>query len=270
MFISTSDAFKVSALIGALAFAGCGGDKSSPEEATGGTGASAGNATAGSTTGGAANAGSSTGGGGGLPPQSCSQTAPPNATISNFVPWNNGSWGASGDLTGGQSLYQTATDAAAAGFSPSVDGTAADPALHVTATVVAGGGYAGYVMWFHPCVDASAYTGISFDISGSLGGATLSFQVQMNDDYPIDVGNQKGACAGGSWTQTTCWNNRAAVTVTADVTTVSFTWAELIGGYPTTPVDPRQLLGIQWEANCSTTAACAVDLTLDNVQFTGP
>jgi hypothetical protein len=270
MFISTSDACKVSALIGALAFAGCGGDKSSPEEATGGTGASAGNATAGSTTGGSANAGSSTGGSGGAAPQSCSQTAPPNATISTFVPWNNGAWGATGDLTGGQSLYQTATDAASAGFTPSVDNTAANPALKVTATVVAGGGYAGYVMWFRPCVDASAYAGISFQISGSLGGATLSFQVQMNDDYPIDTANKKGACTGGSWSQTACWNNRAAVTVTADVTTVSYTWDELIGGYPTSPVDPRQLLGIQWEANCSTATACPVDFTIDTVQFTVP
>jgi hypothetical protein len=263
MFISRIDAFTVSALIGALALAGCGGDKSSPEEANGGTGATAGSPSAGSGTGGTTNAGS--GNGGAAPtPQSCSQTAPPNNHISTFVPWNNGSWGAQGDLTGGQSLYQGDT---ASAITATVDNTVADPALHLAATVTTGG-YSGYVMWFGPCVDASAYSGISFDISGSLGGATLAFQVQMNDDYPIDVANKKGACTGGSWTQTACWNNRAAVTVTADPTTVSFTWAELTGGYPTTPIDPRQLLGIQWEANCSGAAACVVDLTLDNVQFT--
>ncbi len=259
MSFRTRDALKVSALIGLFALVGCGGDKSSVD-ATGGTG-----------TGGAGGSGAGGTGGAPLPPQPCSHTAPPTATISNFVPWgSDGKWGATGELTGGQALYQDTSGST--GFTVTVDADAGDPALHLTGTVV-NGGYTGFVMWFGPCVDASAYQGIKFDISGTLGGATMSFQVQMNDDYPTDVTNKKGACAGGSWTETTCWNNRAAVTVDTDAgpvttpITLSYAWADLVDGYPTTPIDPSQLLGIQWEANCSATAGCAVDLTIDNVVF---
>jgi hypothetical protein len=190
--------------------------------------------------------------------------------------WDKGSWGyPNGDLTGGQSLYQSDTSAT---FAASVDTSLDDPYLHLTANDVPGA-YSGYVMWFASCLNAAApaphpetpYSGIRFKVKGSLGGASLQFQVQTSTNYPIDGKNQKGECVGG-WGSLTCANSYVTVTVTSDWTTVSYTWDQFTGGYPVTYLDPSNILGLQWQANCPTSAKepCVMEIDIDRVEFFPP
>ncbi len=248
----------IAALVGAFVSAGCGDTTN--------------RAGSGDTTPGNVYAGAmGIGGSGSTQPQTCYRAAAPNTHISDFTVWDGGNWGYPNDLNGGATLYQSDSPSA---FQADVDVNAADPNLHLVANVLPTG-YAGFVMWFAACVDASRFSGIQFELGGTLGGATLSFQVQMNDDYPVDARNKKGACLGGNWTEATCWNNRAEVTLDADagdLTRFSYAWADLKDGHPISPIDPTQLIGLQWEATCSGSSdtICAVDLRLDTVEFFPP
>jgi hypothetical protein len=270
MFESPGERLSLAALIGAFVVAGCGGDTSgSRPKIDGGT------ATGGVVTGtGGTSAGSATGGSAGAQP--CLKTPAPNTHISDFTVWDRGNWGyPDGDLTGGQSLYSS--DASAA-FTATVDTTLDNPYLVLTANDGIGA-YSGYVMWFASCLDASKapgdaghpYAGIQFKVKGVLGGASLQFQVQTSTNYPIDGKNQKGECVGG-WGSLTCNNNYVEVTVTSEWTTVSYTWEEFTGGYPVTHLDPSNILGIQWQANCPTSAKapCVMEIDLDRVEFFPP
>src|SRR5690606_25394008 len=107
-------------------------------------------------------------------------------TISDFSDWVGGDWGSDVNLTGGS-------------FGPYMgDNTeefdfVVDPAeenLHITGTV---NDYAGFGMWFGPCTDASGYSGIQFDVSGTPGEAgSLVLQVQTSENAPIDEENMRG------------------------------------------------------------------------------
>jgi hypothetical protein len=267
MFIGIGDAFKVSALIGVLAFAGCGGDKSSPEEATGGTGASAGSAPGGAAGAAGARTGGAGGGNatGGAAPYQCSGTAAPGPSI---APGTNGTWGSASDVGGGTFPYQDVTaDAVTA------DKTTTAGSVILTATVAASG-YTGYGIYFKDpdkCWSAAAYQGIRFTISGDLGGTSMQFQVQTNNDYPIDTANSKGACPG-TWSSG-CGNNSYAVpaaSVTAAATVIDVPWAQLTGGKPN-PVESAELLGLQWQFNCTSPldggTTCPLNVTLGAVEF---
>ena len=238
--------YLVTSLATVLALGACGGETGG-DAAGGGGGVGAGGSDA-----------------GGLPTiTACPGVPAPNAHISDFSVWDDGTWGAAGDLRGSQSFYQSDFSAR---FTGSVDTTAANPRLRLTATMPIGG-YAGYVMWFGPCVDASAFSGIRFQVAGDLGGGTLIFEVQTNSNYPSSSTSPRGACVG-EW-GASCADNYAVVTVTGSPTTVSSTWAELTGGAPVSPADPHELVGLQWQANCPVSAGqpCLVNLTLDTVEF---
>jgi hypothetical protein len=109
------------------------------------------------------------------------------------------------------------------------------------------------------CIDASAYTGVRFTISGDLGTCALSF---------VAVPAEQAAIAnGGSCTDPSCWSP-ASVPFGVGTTTVHF--VDLIGGSPAGPVDPSRLLDIQWQMNVPTdgvTMPCAASFTVSDVSF---
>jgi hypothetical protein len=263
MLESLGERLMLAALVGAFVVAGCGGDTSGSRPKIGAGGATLGavGTTAGSATGGSAGA------------QACLKWPMPNTHISDFTQWEDGVWGypGVGDLTGGQSLYQSDNSAV---FTPSVDLSLPNPFLRLQASDQPGG-YSGYVMWFDYCADASRYQGIRFKIRGNLGGATLQFQVQTSTNYPIDGRNQKGECVGG-WGSSTCNNNYVTVTMstvtddagTSDWTTAEYTWDKFTGGFPIDHLDPSNILGLQWQANCPTSGKlCSMTIDLDRVEF---
>src|SRR5690606_21465762 len=138
-----------------------------------------------------------------------------------------------------------------------------DPAeenLHITGTV---NDYAGFGMWFGPCTDASGYSGIQFDVSGTPGEAgSLVLQVQTSENAPIDEENMRGEC------EADCANPQATIEeLSEEVTTVQLAWADFTGGSPVDSLSPNQLLALQFQAECETDEMCQVDVTIDNLQF---
>ncbi len=247
------------ALVGLVGFAACGGDKSDPIDSgtggasssggsTGDTGGSAGSSTTGS--------GGSQSGGGASAGYECTYTAVPSEAITDFSVWDGGNWGDSTCcLTGGSFTYQTE---GADPFTLAVE----SEVLNVTGSIAAGD-YAGFGFWFGPCTDASAYSGVTFNIGGDNGATQIIFQAQTSRNYPIDDANSKGECVG-SWGDP-CASNEVEITVPDGGGVVQIAWAELTGGVPQA-MDAAELLGIQWQFNCGDDP-CDVAITLDDVAF---
>jgi hypothetical protein len=225
----------------------------------GGSGGTAGDAGSGGTTGGGGSGtGGATGGSGGSSGSAgagaCSHTPPPDERITDFSIWDDGNWGDPGTtLNGGSYKY------GAAGYSLQM--VVQSAVLTVTGTVPADG-YAGFGLWFAPCVDASAYRGLSFRIGGDAGGTLVVLQVQTSKNYPTAEEDDRGECTG-TWDDG-CANNEVVIDVPATPATVEVEWGELSGGEPEDTVTASELLGLQWQFNCGE-AACSFRITLDDI-----
>ena len=260
-----------------------GGTNSAGGAATAGTGGAAVTATGGSavTTGGApaGTGGSSTAATSGSttvdcnPPVTtyCTGTAPPAALISDFsiapgatAPVLFGTWGQS--IFGGAYTYPGTVPACETGTVSAypLTQTVTGGAWNIQGTV---GDYSGMGLWWGcntgtaaapayaaTCaIDASAYTGISFTVSGSIGPA----------------GNPKNC---GTRTATTCGSS-VAVPVTATATAVTLTWAQLgvtapnaITGISFSFTDPFRL-NDGYATSPFTATPYPVDVTIDDLQF---
>lgn len=231
-----------------------GGQGGSGLTSTGSSDASGGNGGVGVGANGSGGAGGNKGSGGGdgtggAGSSRCSQA--PSSEVFDFGSWDDGAWAADGGLSGGAFIFT------GSGSSISAEYDASNELMHLTGTV---NDYAGWGMWIEDCTDASAYEGISFVIGGTLGTqGTLEFQVQMTSTERADGG--RGECVS------ICTNNGASVAVPASPATVFVPWSELSGGEPTSPADPSELLGFTWQFECVEDAACALDVTLDDLAF---
>jgi len=118
-------------------------------------------------------------------------------------------------------------------------------------------GGVGYV--FYSCVDASAYAGIRFTLSGTLSGCIMSFAVGFSGDEPC--GNSFGTCSGQCALPTS-----AAISVAASPTSVTIPFSSLTGGMPVPSVDRTHLTDLQWVFGIPQ-AGCSGTITIDNIAF---
>ena len=116
---------------------------------------------------------------------------------------------------------------------------------------------------FSVCTDASAYTGVTFNISGALStGCTIQFSAVDKEHSPV---TNSGTCAGAS-----CYPGGALFTLPATPTDVTIKFADQMQGGAdpgAAPVDPARLLAIQWQVNPLAMMGCTGTVTIDNVVF---
>jgi hypothetical protein len=208
------------------------------------------------------------------PPQECNRTpAPGDGMLVDFETYTprtatgGGAWGdmGLGQITGGTSVYSFT--AASALTIPIV---AENGELGLSATMAEVRDYTGLVLWFAPCVDASAFSGLTFPISGDLGGGSLLVKAQTSPDYPVDVTNAKGKCAFEREADrfTTCQQPTATISALTE-NPVVLEWAEFVGGIPVPAVDTAQLLGLELQFACNA-GDCAFDVSIGDVRFIAP
>jgi hypothetical protein len=127
-----------------------------------------------------------------------------------------------------------------------------------------GGNYAGVGLYFAgtTCLDASAYSGIQFDLAGDLGGCALALGAASSGDLDSVVNTGRGACSTGSGA---CYGPAAAVSSGAATVMVPFT--SLTGGMPVSTLDPRTIVTVQWQLAPPTSGSCSADFTISNVAF---
>jgi hypothetical protein len=154
--------------------------------------------------------------------------------------------------------------------------TATGGAWHVTLNapgMATNAQYLGVGMYFSgnaagtDCIDAAAFAGVRFDIGGIVygNGCTTSFSIYDSEHTDASFGGT-GSGPPGSYSP------QLALTVTGSPQTISVPFIGFsapAGGEPATAIDKRKLLGLQWQFTvpASASAACTVDLTIDNVRF---
>jgi hypothetical protein len=205
-------------------------------------------------------------GGGIMPPLGCqfSNLAPEAPTIADFD---------KADVDGLLPIGGIFTYGSPGGGGPTA--TIENGALHVTATTV---GMMDFQFWgagiyFNgdpsgtACIDATAFIGVMFDVSGTITGMGCSAQYSTNDSAHSDnVFDPKGSGPAGSFAP------QANFIVSPTVTTLMMPFngaGAPIGGNPPIPIDRARLTGVQWQFTTASGPAnsCSVDITIDNVRF---
>lgn len=200
------------------------------------------------TTGGATAAGSTSIG--------CPTTVTPTAPlIADFV----GTGADAGiEIIGGISTYASPSGSTAAP-TYSISGGA----LNITesGTPNAAPQYVGTVLYFNDCINASSFTGVKFDISGTMTGCTMQYSTNFMED-DANSSDPKGSCTASS-----CYAPQKTVTPTTTSTTVSVPFVGGgTGGAPVTTVDTAALTGIQWQFTIGT-ANCVANVSVTNITF---
>jgi hypothetical protein len=210
----------------------------------------------------------------------------PQQTITDFTYVASGTggsttevrFGSSGSLEGGESYYPNSGT-----YPLTVDVTQSN--YHITGTI---GDYAGFNIYFDNCdhLDASAFKGIRFTISGSVpsGNAITMGIGTINDtttaawlaaNGKTDANpNAAGRCTPSQNTNNIyyhpgCGDPTLQIPVAATPTVKDVLWTDLTGGTPDANPNPKEITSIYWYFPWSGSGAAeyAVDLTLDDLQF---
>jgi hypothetical protein len=135
-----------------------------------------------------------------------------------------------------------------------------------------GQNYVGAGLYYYStgCLDASSYTGISFDFSGDLGGCSLVFAVAFSADENIAYDAARGTCTAGSsgcigpFTDVT----GAALAATPATPTLRVPFSSLSGGMPIATCDPSTLITMEWQLEAGADGGgCSAQLSIENVSF---
>jgi hypothetical protein len=151
------------------------------------------------------------------------------------------------------------------------------------------GDYSGFGLTFDGCsrVDASAFRGISFTISGSVaqGGMVTMGVSTLNDTIASSWLNTHGgdgsllpgrcipSTGTNRYTQSSCWDAAAVIPVQAVPTVRTILWSDFTGGKPESGVTPSDILAVYWffpppvGAGTVTPTPYPVDIVIDNLAF---
>jgi len=251
--------------------AGTGNTAAGTGNTTGGTGnttAGTGNTTAGT---GNTTAGSSAGGSGGGANAngtfSCAAKKPAGALITEFADLGPNATNV------GQFTFTLGVPGGTFGYQPKEFVVSdASKSLNVKGKVM---NYDGFGVYFTDCTDASSYTGVSFNIKGVAGpGGKLNFRFQTNADMAPNAPAKKGGClvpAGTTDPYPVCHPPTFDIPVSAGGGMVEVKFSDVMGGLPVATVDGKDLVGLEWAFAWAgaTDTAYDVDVTLDDIKFTG-
>ncbi len=231
---------------------------------TGGSTGTGGSGTGGSGTGGSGTGGSA-GGGGGAALGCTMSDAPPMANILDAT--SDAGLG----IMGGSYSYGTPTPTAAIAsgnltISLSNGVNTGTSTAYIGAGLYFNGNTAG-----NDCVDASTYTGISFDMSGSFSGCAMNFSI--NDSEHTSPSSSTPPDPKASCTAASCYAPQLTVASTDLPKTYMVPFAGTgapSGGGPATAIDPMKLEGVGWNFSVPPGAdagGCKIDLTIKNLKF---
>jgi hypothetical protein len=159
-----------------------------------------------------------------------------------------------------------------AGSAPTVT---TDGALHISLNAPATSARQVFLVdfGFKSCIDATAFTGVQFGISGSFSGCEL---IQATQDSPhLHAGGSASApfrYGSGPPGARPNGTSLAPAQITAKSQTLMMPFATQTGGVPATPIDRSKLVILVWvfrldPYSAGGPTACVADLTIDDVRF---
>lgn len=225
----------------------CGGP--GPGQGAGGNSGGAGGRGGVSGLGGHAGLGGASGGGGtpalctGVPPFSANVTAPGGFPVGTYT-------FATGTLVAPDLTPTFASNGALTALQVSfAPGTTTDPMNDVV----------GFGFGFPGCVDASAFTGVRFTLSGDPGTCSVRFQ-------PVDT-ERNSVLYGGSCLASNCY---AGFSDPLSLGTTTVRFSDLVGGNPPQSLDVTRLMDLSWSLVVpvdGVTAPCQGALTVTDIAF---
>ncbi|MES1164449.1 MAG: hypothetical protein ABUR63_01725, partial [Verrucomicrobiota bacterium] len=149
-------------------------------------------------------------------------------------------------------------------------------ALHITESgpATSAAQYVGVALSFVDCIDATAFTGIQFSISGSFSGCTMQYASGDSEHQDLATGAPNATGPAGAYPpQSTL--SAAQVTATPQILMMPFTGTTIFGN-PQTPLDTAKLIFALWQFTIPAAApatadggtpVCVADITIDNLKF---
>jgi len=202
----------------------------------------------------------------------------PQALISDF---SQAQFGSATTLAGGEYVYPTT---GTYGLTSDFSGGN----WHISGTV---GDYSGFGLYLDGCshIDASAFKGISFKVSGTVeqgGGITLEIST-LNDTITATWLNSHGGNVPATdpgrclppttdvnqWAQSTCAEPQQVIPVTTTPTVQTILWSDFSGGKPEATVKASDITSIHWffpnpdGIGSGTPTPYKVDITIDDLSF---
>jgi hypothetical protein len=269
-------AFVGLASLGLITF-GSVGCSSSNNSGTGGSGGtSSGTGGTSSHTGGATGSGGTsagTGGSGGALLGCAMSDAPAGADIATFASADGGIAAMFGTFTYGDTPKPTFTTGS--NMVNVMDTVQIDSKNH----------FQGFGIYFNgnaagtDCLDASSFTGVQFDMSGSLTGTGCTMQFSINDSEHTNPASSTPPDVKASGVSTS-YSPQVQIT-SAQLTSTSMTimvpfaataTGAPSGGSPATAIDPTKLEGVQWQlstpiASDAGATECVWNFNIANVKF---
>jgi hypothetical protein len=159
---------------------------------------------------------------------------------------------------------------------------------HITGTI---GDYSGFGFFFDSCnrINATGFKGISFTISGTVMGQSLTFEVDtLNDTIKpawlsahggTPGATDPGACDPGGtasttqYSQSVCTEPTKPIPVGSTPATVSVLWTDFTTGKPDAAPLATDIVGIRWVlptpsgAGTTSPVTYPLDITVDNIAF---
>ena len=149
--------------------------------------------------------------------------------------------------------------------------TATGGILHISenAPATSAAQYLGLTIGFGGCVDATAFTGVKFSISGSFSGCTLVYMTGDVEHQDVTFGSPLATGPAGSYQP---YSGIAAAQLTSTPQTLKMPFMAQSPRSPDTPLDPTKLISVIWQFNVDpvnpgSASACIADLIIDNVMF---
>jgi hypothetical protein len=143
--------------------------------------------------------------------------------------------------------------------------------------------YIGVVVFFNSCMNACAFSGVQFTLKGTISsGCTMQYSTNSTEDVCNDgttntdpKGSYKvdgGASCGAYSPQIPIMSSQ--ITTAGTMFQMAFDDARLVGGVPSTAVDPSTLTAVQWQFTIpaagdagSSAAECDADVTVSDIKF---
>jgi len=142
--------------------------------------------------------------------------------------------------------------------------------LHITqnAPATSSNQYTGVAIGFGHCVDATAFTGVEFSISGSVSGCTMKY-------FSGDVAHQDSTTGAAYATGAAGAYQPQSPITSSQLSTAPATLRMPFNGYafagePQTPLDVGKIILLGWQFDIEASAAgsnCVADITIDDVRF---
>jgi hypothetical protein len=138
--------------------------------------------------------------------------------------------------------------------------------------------YQGFGIYFNgnlagtDCLDGHTYTGVQFDLSGSLTGAGCTSQFSILDSEHADITLSTDPKSGGPAGSYAPQLQITSAQLTTTPTLIKVPYTTPAGGSPLSAVDTTKLTGVQWQlsvpvASDGGATECVWNITLANVKF---